>query len=56
MKIKDGNRLNKKEYFMNELKDNRRTETEGMETPLVGYSHIIGLIAILFIICFLSGR
>jgi len=39
-----------------ELKDNSRTEIEGLETPLVGYSHIIGLIAILFIICFLSGR
>lgn len=39
-----------------ELKNNSRTETEVLETPLVGYSHIIGLIAILFIICFLSGR
>ena len=35
---------------------NSRTEIEGLETPLVGYSHIIGLIAILFIICLISGR
>ena len=56
MKIKDGNRLNKKEYFMNELKNNINSETEGNEAPLVRISHIVGLIAILFIVCVLSGR
>ena len=50
------NGLLKKDKLMHELKDNSRPETEGMETPLVGYYHIVGLITILFIVCFLSGR
>lgn len=39
-----------------EFKNNSRTEIEGLETPFVGFNHIIGFIAILFIVCVLSGR
>lgn len=35
---------------------NSNSETEGNEAPLVRFSHIVTFIAILFIVCVLSGR
>jgi hypothetical protein len=42
--------------YGHEDESNRRPETEGNETPLVGINLIYCLIGALWVVCFLSGR
>lgn len=41
---------------MSEHKNNSGEQKERLDLALVGYSHIVGLIAILFIVCVVAGH
>lgn len=44
------------ESMRDKAKNNRRPETEGSPTPLVGINLIYGLIGALWVICFIFGN